>query len=885
MLVVGSQCDAVDLELSVLPGAAHELADVLARPDLGGCTPALPTGPALIDPTAAELDDALTAAIRRAHEEQATLFLVFIGHGGVEDDDFYLLAKDSPIADSRHAVLVGQRVKELVRRYSRLDGLVLLIDACHSGLAAEAAGREWLTPIRRTRRRFELLTATDESFAYGACLSRSLTRIIRTGRPELGERLYCTDLKLQVDDLCRYQVAVHMTYDGSHEVLGGDAGLWLAVNATAAWRSSPLADTGAMAQIQRLTEFYEPTPAFDALRDLVSSGTRSVVVTGGAGSGKSASVAALAHPHHGTGVDAAVFLSGTATVEQVAAELARQLRTRDIGFPEASSAYWSEELPGRWPHVDAVEVHVLGPLRRISRRVRIVVDGVDAHDPLVGRALMTSLGRVDTEPDLSHVQLVVTGSLAREHLPSALEIAVAGPGEAELTRYAELRGLGTHHIPHVVALSRGSWLSARLITDGLLATTSTLSAAGPPPSDHDQAYADFLRRAGLLRGDADAGRLRAVLTVLLACDVGPVLPIGVLLAAAHHLGGPDAIGSLRDILLRLAAVVVRGRPGTADEHVGFGERAFADFLRRQPDFAERSGHEALVAARSTMPAEYAVAALHRHLWRAGLRTEALEFLADHESHVPAENRTRWAAVAASTGDDELALTAQARLATWTAKSGEPETAVAAFRELIHQATALLGPQHVETSSLRNNLAFWTGESGDWPAAQRMYVQLTRDCTATLGPEHPETLSAEHHLALSFAKQQNLAEAMPRFRRVRDLRERVMGPDHIDTLRSRHNILYWEAENDHPPPLRKRGPDSSTTSFTRSGPTTRKPSPPASTKHCSAPSAGRSPRRSPRSGRSSRTRNGCSAHGTRTRTRSTCNSLSGCGGSMSSRDDR
>lgn len=44
-------------------------------------------------------------------------------------------------------------MKELLRRYSNLDGLVMLIDACHSGLAAEAAGREWLAPMRRSRRR------------------------------------------------------------------------------------------------------------------------------------------------------------------------------------------------------------------------------------------------------------------------------------------------------------------------------------------------------------------------------------------------------------------------------------------------------------------------------------------------------------------------------------------------------------------------------------------------------------------------------------------------------------------------------------------------------------------------------------------------------------
>jgi hypothetical protein len=810
VLVVGSQCDAANLELSVLPRAAHELAEVLVRPELGGCTPALPTGPTVIDPTAAELDDAIVASIRRAHDEQATLFLVFVGHGGFEDDDFYLLAKDSSAADSRQAVLVGQRVKELLRRYSNLDGLVMLIDACHSGLAAEAAGREWLAPMRRSRRRFELLTATDEGPAFGACLTRSLTRMIRTGVPAIGERLHCADLKTHVDDSCQYQVAVHLAYDGSREVLRSDAGLWLAVNAALAWRSSPLADTSAMAQVERLVEHYEPTRACDVVHELVRDGVRCVVVIGPAGSGKSATVATLVDPRRNVGVHASVFLTGATTAEQVAVELARQLGAHDLGLAEASARYWDEELPDRWPHVDALEVHVLGPLRHITERVRLVIDGTDTQDPITRDALLTSLARVTTEPELAHVQLVITGDKAGDHLPSAHVVTLDLPDAPALARYAELRGLSTHHVANVVTLSGGSWLSARLITDGLLATTISLSAAGPTPSEFDDVYRAYLRRAGLLRRDERADQLRAVLSVLLAAGIGPVLPFTVLLAAVRDSFGHGAVGPLRDLLLRLDAVVVRGRAGTPDEHVGIAERAFADFLRQDRDTAvdEQAGHRALASVAAEMPSDYAIATLHRHLWAVGQRAEAVEQVDAHESAIPLENRTRWATIAAAAGDelgarDVLTLRARARVATWTAKSGDPETALPVLREVLDQAVAVLGPQHVDVLSLRNNVAFWTGYTGDWPAAGRLFAELADECAAHLGPEHPETLSARHHVAVAAGKLLKVDKAMRGFHEVLELRDRVMGPDHIDTLRSRHNILYWEAETEHPPPVAHR----------------------------------------------------------------------------------
>lgn len=776
MLVVGSQCDPMGLELSMLPGAAHDLGAVLTS-ELGRCSSALPTGPVLVDPSARQLDDALVEAMRAAHEQRATLVLAFIGHGGFEDDDFYLMAKDSAVPDSREAVLVGQRLKELLRRYSALDGLVLLIDACHSGLAAEAAGREWLQTMRRSRRRLELLTATDEGPAYGACATRTLTRLILAGSPQLGERLHFTEVKGYLDQHCGSQVAIHMAYDGSREVLISDPAAWIAYNP--AWSATPLAGTAQQATIEQLTTFYEPTEAFTALRHLVAADADCVVLEGPPGSGKSAAAAELAHPRTAATVHAVLFASGTETLEQLALELARQLRGRLPEFAEACDRYWDSGLRDLWPRASALEIHVFGPLRHVEQPVRLVVDGIDAFEEAAAGQLLTALRE---RP--GHVRLVVTGSQAATAFPAARRITFGSASDDEIVRYADRRGVDASTL---TALSKGSWRAANQFAEGLLLTAS-LSAAQAP----GEGYERQLRRAGL-RHDH---RVAAVLSVLLAAGAGTLVPIDLLRVAAKIV----EVAELRDVLFRLGALVVRGRPGEGDEQVGLSGSDVADYLGGAGIDAV-AGHHALADAIPHVPTAtaYGIAARHRHLWASGRYEDAFSWVEQAESVVPDENRIRWATLAGWAVPGALRRRAEARAATWTAKAGDPAAALPIFRALLAESPG----GEVETFSLHNNVAYWTGESGDWAQAHLLAERLVAECETTLGPHHPETLAARHLYALTFAKLGQVDEGLRRFREVLQLREQVIGPAHIDTLRSRHNLLYWEAENAYPPPVSQR----------------------------------------------------------------------------------
>jgi hypothetical protein len=257
-LVIASQCEGLNL-LSFLPDAASDVASALLDPAVGGCVPALPERPFLVDPTVDQLDDAITEAFARASEDEATLFLALVGHGEYTADDFYFLTKDTKLPpSSRTAFMLAQRVRELLGEHSMLDGLVLLLDTCHAGIAAQQAAGRWISIVSQAGRRFEVLTASDERTAANGCFSRKLVQVLRSGHPKLGERLRCPDMKTVLSSLCPMQTAVHLAFDGRRVIEAGDEGLWLAMNSSEVWRGSAAADNPAAAEIDRLTRDYEP---------------------------------------------------------------------------------------------------------------------------------------------------------------------------------------------------------------------------------------------------------------------------------------------------------------------------------------------------------------------------------------------------------------------------------------------------------------------------------------------------------------------------------------------------------------------------------------------------------------------------------------------------
>ncbi|MEV7395297.1 tetratricopeptide repeat protein, partial [Streptomyces sp. NPDC091215] len=70
----------------------------------------------------------------------------------------------------------------------------------------------------------------------------------------------------------------------------------------------------------------------------------------------------------------------------------------------------------------------------------------------------------------------------------------------------------------------------------------------------------------------------------------------------------------------------------------------------------------------------------------------------------------------------------------------------AFAELLDDRLRVLGPDHPDTLTTRNNLAYWRGEAGDPVGAATAFAELLDDHMRVLGPGHPDTLSTRNNLA-------------------------------------------------------------------------------------------------------------------------------------------
>ncbi|WP_409492464.1 FHA domain-containing protein [Amycolatopsis sp. cmx-11-12] len=887
-LVVASQCDSLNL-LSFLPDAGRQVSTALLDPGIGGCVPALEDGRGLlVDPTMVELDDALVEAFERASEDEATLFLSLVGHGEYADDDFYFLTKDTGLpVDSRKSFLFAQRIKELLGRYSMLDGLVILLDTCHAGIGARQAGQRWLRIVGEAGKRFDLLTASDDRVAANGCFSRSLVSVLRSGHSELGERVRCADLKRVITGLCPTQTAVHLGFDGTREVAEADQGLWLALNSSAVWRRSPLAGNPAAPRIERLTADYRPGPKLGETVGHLLTGARLVAITGEPGAGKSTTLAALARPSAAGSyvppdfLHAVLFASRGDTAEQLARELAGQLRRTVPGFADAEQVHHAGLDDTGRSGASAFDLALLGPLRVLAPQwteahVRIAIDGLDDLDPAVQERLCGLLRSLSTEPDLALVKTVVT---ARDpaRLPPAVAVPLPSPPlvrepedtggwQPQLPGYDtgsptspkitpatliidvpglpsanhELSfGLTTLGRSRNAALqlrdSRVSRLHCEIHWNGTAAWLTDLDSAngtfvnGKRVLNAELAHRDVLRLGdsrvsfiSVTQEDAeeeeqlDTGALasprpgHAVLLELLglAATRGPI-PISILTAASAAGGGPDRRVHVRDFLAGLGDSVSRTQAGLADETV----LLTADTPALFPDVATRL-HARLAAATSevalvtgddepTLEQSYAAANEAEHFWLAGLREDALTALERRASHIPVENRERWAALvnraARELGEtDRITLRCKARHATWTGKAGDAAGALARFEELLPIATAALSGGDEDVLSIRNNIGHLLAELGRFEESRSEFEALVRDADTALGPDHRETLHARHFLAVATGKTGNGQEALRLARELLPQAKQALGDDEI-VSHVRHNIAFWSAEIEHPPP--------------------------------------------------------------------------------------
>ncbi|AKJ08601.1 hypothetical protein ABB07_00610 [Streptomyces incarnatus] len=119
--------------------------------------------------------------------------------------------------------------------------------------------------------------------------------------------------------------------------------------------------------------------------------------------------------------------------------------------------------------------------------------------------------------------------------------------------------------------------------------------------------------------------------------------------------------------------------------------------------------------------------------------------------------------------------------------GEPAEAIRLLRQTLEDRARILGLVHPDTLTSRNDLACALDGTGEHAEAVGLLRQTLNDRTRVLGPEHPHTLASRDSLGLALDGMGEHAQAVRMHRRTLEDRIRVLGPEHHLTLLSRHNL--------------------------------------------------------------------------------------------------
>ena len=135
------------------------------------------------------------------------------------------------------------------------------------------------------------------------------------------------------------------------------------------------------------------------------------------------------------------------------------------------------------------------------------------------------------------------------------------------------------------------------------------------------------------------------------------------------------------------------------------------------------------------------------------------------------------------------LTSRNDLAGAYESAGRLTEAITLYEQVLTDRTRVLGEDHPDTLTSRDNLAYAYREAGRLTEAIALFEQVLTDRTRVLGEDHPDTLTSRHNLAYAYREAGRLTEAITLYEQVLTDRTRVLGEDHPETLTSRDNLAY------------------------------------------------------------------------------------------------
>ena len=164
---------------------------------------------------------------------------------------------------------------------------------------------------------------------------------------------------------------------------------------------------------------------------------------------------------------------------------------------------------------------------------------------------------------------------------------------------------------------------------------------------------------------------------------------------------------------------------------------------------------------------------------------------DLGAHLVAQIEALWE-TAADESDTDIRIRAL-KMRTWAVRqlraAADLTRAVEIGRRVLADCERVLGADHPQTLTSRNNLAYAYESAGRLDEAIPEVERTLADCERVLGADHPQTLTSRNNLAYAYESAGRLDEAIPAFERTLADCERVLGADHPQTLSSRNNLAY------------------------------------------------------------------------------------------------
>ncbi|WP_328916287.1 MULTISPECIES: FxSxx-COOH system tetratricopeptide repeat protein [unclassified Streptomyces] len=133
------------------------------------------------------------------------------------------------------------------------------------------------------------------------------------------------------------------------------------------------------------------------------------------------------------------------------------------------------------------------------------------------------------------------------------------------------------------------------------------------------------------------------------------------------------------------------------------------------------------------------------------------------------------------------LTSRNNLASAYESAGDLDRAIPLLKRTLTERVRVLGENHPGTLTSRNNLAGAYQAAGDLDRAIQLFEQTLTDSERVLGEDHPDTLTFRNNLAYSYQAAGDLSRAIQLYEQTLTNRVRLLGKDHPDTLMSRNNL--------------------------------------------------------------------------------------------------